>query len=187
MFKRVDRRRKRKEIEESLGLDEDETGVFGLHDTDSSESESDSSESASDSPSSGTSSDGHDTQSRKKRKRGAPPTFFDESDRDEDGEPTINDEEDEEGGSDHSPHPPLTIASALKEPIRPVCAEPEGWECALCPGKVLKHTAMVKVHETSRVRTLQTLGSYYAEGCLVDPPTAFQADTRARYGIQSGR
>jgi hypothetical protein len=148
MFKRVDRRRKRKENEERLGLDEDQWGVFGLHHTDSSESESSDSASTSSSD-----ADGHST---KKRKRGASPPSYDEnSDSEEDGEsePAIDDEEDEEGSNDHGN---LTIASALKEPIRPIEPHSEAWMCVLCPGKTLKHATMVKVHETSRVRRPQS-------------------------------
>ena len=156
MFKRVDRRRKRKENEERLGLDEDQWGVFGLHHTDSSESESDSSDSASTS-----SSDGHST---KKRKRGASPQSYDESSEEEDGEsePASDDEEDEEGSNDHGTHRSLTIASALKEPIRPIDPHSEAWMCVLCPGKTLKHATMVKVHETSRVRRPQSWRSHCA-------------------------
>jgi hypothetical protein len=145
MFKRVDRRRKRKEKEERLGLDEGQLEVFGLHHTDSSESESDSPDSASTS-----SSDGLATQSRNKRKREASSPSYDEDGEDDDSEPATDDEEDE-GNSDHGSHPPLTIASALKEPIRPD-SDSEEWVCAFCPGKSLKHVAMVKVHEASRVR-----------------------------------
>lgn len=157
MFKRVDRRRKRKEIEESLGLDDDERGVFGLHDTDSSESESDASESASTS-SSATSSDGRRIKLKNKRKRGASSPSNDESSENEDDElePVTDDEEDEDGNSEHGTTPLLTIASALQEPVRLICPDPEAWVCAFCPGKILKHAAMVKVHEASRVRTLQT-------------------------------
>jgi len=154
MFKRVDRRRKRKEIEERLGLDDDERGVFGLHDTDSSESESDASESASASSSSATSSNGCRTQPRKKRKRGTSSPSNDESGEDEDGESATD--EDEEGSSEHGIALRLTIASALKEPIHLIRPDPEAWVCTFCPGKILKHAAMVKVHEASRVRTLQT-------------------------------
>jgi len=156
MFKRLDRRHKRKEAEERLGLDEEEREVFGLHDTDSSESGSDSSESASASSSSSpTLSDGHGTRSRRnKRKRGASPS--DKSGDDEDGEPAADDEL--EGNSGRAINPPgtLTISSALREPVRLIRSHPEAWVCAFCPGKVLKHGSMVKVHEASRVRTLQT-------------------------------
>ncbi|KAH9987310.1 hypothetical protein BJV74DRAFT_503144 [Russula compacta] len=148
MFKRVDRRRKRREEQESLDLDEDEREVLGLHDTDSSESESDSSESTSASSSSGTSSDGHGTQSGNKRKRGTSPFPYNESGV---GELATDDEEDEDESSDRGANPPLTIASALQEPIRLIRPHPEAWTCALCPGKILKHMAMVKVHEDSRI------------------------------------
>lgn len=155
MFKRVDRRRKRKENEERLGLDEE---VFGLYHTDSSESESESD--SYDSASTSSSSDGHSTQSRKKRKRGSSPPPCDKSGEDEDGEPAIDDEEDEEGSIDRGTHPSLTIASALKEPIRLILPDSEVWVCVFCPGKTLKHAAMVKVHEASRVRRLQSQRSH---------------------------
>ena len=157
MFKRVDRRRKRKEKEERLGLDEDQLEVFGLHHTDSSESESDSSDSASTSSSS---SDGLATQSRKKRKREVSLPSYDEDGEDEYGEPATDDEGDE-GNGDHESHPLLTIASALKEPIRPD-SDSEEWVCTFCPGKTLKHVAMVKVHEASRVRIDYNLRRYFA-------------------------
>ena len=184
MFKRVDRRRKRKEEEERLGLEEDQLGVFGLHHTDSSESESDSSDSASTGTSS---SDGLATQSRKKRKREASPPLYDEDseDEDSDSEPATDDEEDERN-SDHGSHPPLTIASALKEPIRP---DSDSEECvfAFCPGKTLKHVAMVKVHEASRVSIDCNQRRYCTEEPLTVSPAAFEAHARARHEIQSGR
>ena len=184
MFKRVDRRRKRKEKEEKLGLDEDQLGVFGLHHTDSSESESDSSDSASTS-----SSDGLATQSRKKRKREASPPSCDDDDKDEDGKPATDDADDEEDeeDSDHGSHYPLTITSALKEPIRQH-SDSESWVCAFCPGKTLKHAAMVKVHEASRVRIDYNHSvDICTEEPLTDSQTAFQAHATARHEIQSGR
>lgn len=181
MFKRVDRRRKRKEKEERLGLDEDQLGVFGLHHTDSSESESDSPDSASTS-----SSDGLATRSRKKRKREASSPSYDEDGEDDDSESATDDEEDE-GNSNHGSYPPLTIASALKEPIRPD-SDSEEWVCAFCPGKTLKHVAMVKVHEASRVRIDYNHSvDICTEEPLTDSPAAFQAHARARHEIQSRR
>ena len=152
MFKRVDRRRKRKEIEERLGLDDDARVVFGLHDTDSSESESDASEAAS---SSSTSSDGYRTQLKNKRKRGASAPSDNEGDENESGESATVDEEDESESGENGSALHLTIASALKEPVRFIRTDPEAWVCTFCPGKILKHEAMVKVHEASRVRPLQ--------------------------------
>ena len=173
MFKRVDRRRKREEKQERLGLDEDQLEVFGLHHTDSSESESDSSASTS-------SSDGHATQSRK-RKREVSQSPYDEDDEDEDGEPATGDEEDG-GDSDHG-HLPLTIASALKDPIRPD-SDSETWVCALCPGKTLKHAAMVRVHEGSRVRINYNHSvDICTEEPLTDSPAAPHAHARSSHEV----
>ena len=138
MFKRVDRRRKRKEKEEELGLDDDERDILGLNNTDSSESDSDSSSSSS-------------AQAPKnKRKRR---TSHNESDDDEDSQSTSGDEvvDDEEDVADSL----FSISSALKEPIQLIRADPEAWVCVFCPNKVLKHMAMVKVHEASQARKLR--------------------------------
>ncbi|KAI0254983.1 hypothetical protein BJV78DRAFT_810118 [Lactifluus subvellereus] len=153
MFKRVDRRRKRKEQEESLGLDEDEREVLGLHDTDSSESESDSSESSSTSLPT-TSSDGRGPHPGHKRKRRVSLLSHDENEESKDGELITGDElegDEDDGDSDYETNPPLTISSALREPIRLIRQHPEAWVCAFCPNKTLKHMAMVKVHEASRI------------------------------------
>lgn len=136
MFKRVDRRRKRKEKEEELGLDEDERDILGLNNTDSSESDSDSSSSSS-------------AQAPKnKRKRR---TSHDESDDDEDSQSTSGDEV----VGDEEDVALFSISSALKEPIQLIRADPEAWVCVFCPNKVLKHMAMVKVHEASQARKLR--------------------------------
>ncbi|KAH9178128.1 hypothetical protein EDB89DRAFT_1146889 [Lactarius sanguifluus] len=143
MFKRVDRRRKRKEEEDELGLDEDEREVLGLNNTDSSESDSDSDSSTSSSPS------GRNTHSKNKRKRRTSLGSHDESDDDEDSQPTSGDEvvDGEDIVADHL----LSIASALKEPIQLIRTHPEAWVCVFCPNKILKHGAMVKVHEASQI------------------------------------
>ncbi|KAH9994778.1 hypothetical protein BJV77DRAFT_993057, partial [Russula vinacea] len=143
MFKRVDRRRKRKENEERLGFDEE---VFGLYQLTL----------PNPNPNHPTLPPHPPPQTaqytiRKKRKRGSSPPSYDKSGEDEDGEPAIDDEEDEEGSIDRGTHPSLTIASALKEPIRLILPDSEVWVCVFCPGKTLKHEAMVKVHEASRI------------------------------------
>ncbi|KAH9003029.1 hypothetical protein EDB86DRAFT_3100232 [Lactarius hatsudake] len=146
MFKRVDRRRKRKEEEDELGLDEDEREVLGLNNTDSSESDSDSDSSTS---SSAQARSGHNTHSKNKRKRRTSLGSHDESDDDEDSQPTSGDEvvDGEDIVADHL----LSIASALKEPIQLIRTHPEAWVCVFCPNKILKHGAMVKVHEASQI------------------------------------
>ena len=142
MFKRVDRRRKRKEKEEELGLDEDERDILGLNNTDSSESDSDSSSSSS-------------AQAPKnKRKRR---TSHDESDDDEDSQSTSGDEV-VDGEEDVAL---FSISSALKEPIQLIRADPEAWVCVFCPNKVLKHMAMVKVHEASQARKLRMWSGHH--------------------------
>jgi hypothetical protein len=162
MFKRVDRRRKRKEQEERLGLDEDEREVLGLHDTDSSESESDSSESSSTS-SPTTSSDERGPHPGHKRKRRVSLLSHDENEESKDEELVTGDElEEDSDDGDYETNLPLTISSALQEPIRLIRQHPEAWVCAFCPNKTLKHMPMVKVHEASRARTLQIQGGYCA-------------------------
>jgi hypothetical protein len=182
MFKRVDRRHKRQEQAERLGLDEDEKDILGLHDTDSSESESDSSDSASASSSSSTSLDGRG--GHKRKRRGSLPSYDEEES--ENGGLVTGDEEDEDDGDNiHGTDPSLTITSALQDPIRLIYQHPEAWACAFCPNKILKHTAMVKVHEASRARTLQIQSDHRANQLPTDSPAAFKTLTRARKGLQS--
>ena len=154
MFKRVDRRRKRKKEEENLGLDEDERDVLGLNDTDSSESDSDSSESSS---SQGPSRRSARSKNKRKRRSSLRP---DRSDDDEDSPSTSGDEmvDGEDIVADHL----LSIASALKEPIQLISTHPEAWVCAFCPNKILKHGAMVKVHEASQARKLRMRSGHHA-------------------------
>ncbi|KAI9461582.1 hypothetical protein BJY52DRAFT_1185404 [Lactarius psammicola] len=149
MFKRVDRRRKREEEEENLGLDEDEREVLGLNNTDSSESESDS-DSSSSSPSAQALS-GRSAHSKNKQKRRTSLGSHDKSDDDDDdSQLTSGDEvvDAEDIVADHL----LSIASALKEPIQLIRTHPEAWVCVFCPNKILKHGAMVKVHEASQAQ-----------------------------------
>ena len=155
MFKRVDRRRKRKEEEENLGLDEDEREVLGLNNTDSSESDSDSSES-----SSAEASNGQSTHSKNKRKRRTSLRPHDRSDDDE-GSPSTSGDEVSDGEDIVADHL-LSIATALKEPIQLIHTHPEAWVCVFCPNKVLKHRAMVKVHEASQGRKLRTRSGHRA-------------------------
>ena len=154
MFKRVDRRRKRKEEEEELGLSEDEREILGLNNTDSSESDSDmSSSSSSQGPS------GHNTHSKNKRKRRDSLNSHDKSDDDDDSQSTSGDEAVD--GDDILADHLFSIATALKEPIQLVRTQPEAWVCVFCPNKVLKHGAMVKVHEASQARKLRMWNGYH--------------------------
>ncbi|KAI0043833.1 hypothetical protein FA95DRAFT_1597745 [Auriscalpium vulgare] len=167
MFKRVERRRKRKEEEEELGLDEDMKAVMGLQDTDSSESESDS-DSDSSSEAESSSSVGpakRAPQGGKKRKRveeaKAEADDASSSDGEEEAEDNVDgeekedeeEEEEEEGDSDDEQatgEPAITVSSALRQPIRESIVHPDQSFCAMCPGKILKNSTMVQVHESSK-------------------------------------
>jgi hypothetical protein len=132
MFKRVERRLKRREREDELGLDEDMKEVLGLNDTDSDESESDS-----DLDSHGDIPDADSDE--------------DEVEMDSDGG---NDEED---GSDNEVDQQqseeralITIAEALSNPIFLVSLDPTINECIVCPGKQLKNPKMIEAHTSSK-------------------------------------
>lgn len=132
MFKRLERRLKRKEREDELGLDEDMKEVLGLNDTDSDESESD------------VESDSHggdilDAES-------------DAEEVDEDEEMDLDEEQadsDNEGDQGSDGRALITIAEALTNPIFLVSLDPTVNECIVCPGKQLKGQKMVETHKIS--------------------------------------
>ena len=123
MFKRVERKRKRKEEEEALGLDEETKEVLGLNDTDSDESAS----------SGDDSSDNEDAE-------GA-----DVGAEEEEG---VSEEDDSE---DEDEEATIPIRTALTNPIYVVAIEPTTTHsCAVCPGRILKGSQMLEVHNTSK-------------------------------------
>ena len=138
MFKRVDKRRRQKEREEELGLDEDLKEVFGIQETDTDESDSDS-----DSQEVG----GHLEQGQEGE---------DNADTDEEG--------DFEGQSDNEQEKPpqLLVTDALEDPIYLISLEPDVKGCITCPGKVLKHPKMINVHMSSGVRPV-ALNIFYSQ------------------------
>ncbi|KAG2048410.1 hypothetical protein BDR06DRAFT_776781 [Suillus hirtellus] len=125
MFKRVEKKRKKLEEEEELGIDEDMKGFMGFNDTDSDESASDS-DSGSDEHS--------DVQSG-------------EEDLEEAGYED-GDEMEEEDASDGEEQP-ILLSEALKDPIYIVSLDPDVRACILCKGKVIKGTQMSTVHKAS--------------------------------------
>lgn len=166
MFKRVERRQKRKAKEEELGIDEEMKEAMGLgaQDTDSSESDSNSDDSDSGSEASG---DGTNSKFLSKpvkgglkRKRDEESDAEDhgleadegievddeEAEEAEEGEEAESDEEDEE-----EDQPSMTVSEALQNPLHLVSLDPEIRTCVVCPGKLLKNTKMVEVHMTSNV------------------------------------
>ncbi|KAM5538436.1 hypothetical protein V8D89_007769 [Ganoderma adspersum] len=147
MFKRVERRIRKKEQEEKLGLDEETKEMLGLNaaDTDSDESDS----------SSGSESNSEDHE----QEQGLG------EDEDEDEDENANDaeedvmgqdeedEEDSEAGSnddeEDGDEAPMSVSEALKNPLWHVSLEPEVKACAACPGKLLKNPVMIEVHMKS--------------------------------------
>jgi hypothetical protein len=131
MFKRVEKRRKKLEEEQELGLDDHLKEMLGIPATDSEESDSD--DSSDDSNEEGSEErDGwlnYDGQSV--------------------GEVDEEDEEDEDGVEQL----PISVREALKDPLYPAPGRAEAKLCLVCPGKLLKNSSMVVVHIASSVNT----------------------------------
>ncbi|KAG2341791.1 hypothetical protein BDR05DRAFT_964803 [Suillus weaverae] len=127
MFKRVEKKRKKLEEEEELGIDEDMKEFMGFNDTDSDESASDSD----------SSSDGHS-----------------DADQLQSGEEDLE-EEDEDGDEmeDDDDEPPILLSEALRDPIYVVSLDPDVRACILCKGKIIKSTQMSTVHKASIAHT----------------------------------
>ena len=124
MFKRVDKRRRKKEEEQKLGLDEEVKEIFGIQDTDSEESDSDS-------------DPGDGEEEPEEENSGA----------DEEIDPGEDEDDAEED-------PSITVSQALKDPLYVVSVLPDVKACIVCPGKLLKTVKMVQLHRTSNACTL---------------------------------
>ncbi|EKM78076.1 hypothetical protein AGABI1DRAFT_114901, partial [Agaricus bisporus var. burnettii JB137-S8] len=135
MFKRLERRLKRKEREDELGLDEDMKEVLGLNDTDSDESESDveSDSHGGDIPDAESDDDEADA----------------EEEMDLDEEHYDSDSEGDQGSDERDERALITVAEALTNPIFLVSLDPTVNECIVCPGKQLKGQKMVETHKIS--------------------------------------
>ena len=140
MFKRVEKRIRKKEKEEELGLDGDMKEMLGMHDTDSDESESSSDE----------------DQDVAENDEGSE-VEEDEEEGDEGGEEDASEDEDEDEDEDEGAsaseedEAPLTLSEALKDPLYLIEEEPEVKGCIVCPGKLLKNPVMIDVHLQSGV------------------------------------
>ena len=138
MFKRVQKRLRKREREEELGIDGDMKEVLGLQDTDSDESDS--------------SSEG----------KGSDAEVQDEADDDEedsqDDESVVLEEEGEGDAEvsdtesdDDEDLPEISVTEAVKNPVYIVSIQPKVEACILCPGKLLKNQKMSEVHKASKV------------------------------------
>ncbi|KAF9052455.1 hypothetical protein BDZ89DRAFT_1153835 [Hymenopellis radicata] len=124
MFKRVDRRLKRKAEQEELGIDSELKEALGIPETDSDESESDDD-----------SDDGDDGQ-------------------DENQDDDANDEDDpadEQSSSDEADEDvDMTVKQVLVNPLHPSPSNPDITKCFICPGKLLKNETMIQLHLKSK-------------------------------------
>jgi hypothetical protein len=132
MFKRVERKRKKREEEEDLGLDEDMKEIMGFHDTDSDESNSDSE----------LEGDSEDSSADGVNADGGMEVGMVGKDRDD--EMTS-----EEEGADEEP--PMSVAEALKNPIYLISLDPTVHGCILCRGKLIKSAGMAAAHRNAIV------------------------------------
>jgi hypothetical protein len=135
MFKRVQKRQRKREREEELGIDGDMKEVLGLQDTDSEESDS-SSEGEEDAES----EDGEDEL-----------TVEVPADSEEDEE-LLDEDATESDDEETDELPELSVTEAVKNPVYVVSLEPRTEACILCTGKLLKNQTMSEVHKASKVR-----------------------------------
>ncbi|RDX57446.1 hypothetical protein OH76DRAFT_43878 [Lentinus brumalis] len=143
MFKRIEKRIRKKEEEEELGLDGDMKEMLGMNDTDSDESSSSGSEDESDDEVKVARADGSDAGS-------------DDEDEDAVGDEDDGMDEEEEAESelgseeeDEDEVPSMTVTEVIRNPIYLISAEPEVKACFVCPGKLLKNPIMIDVHMKS--------------------------------------
>ncbi|GBE88013.1 hypothetical protein SCP_1202390 [Sparassis crispa] len=130
MYKRVEKRLKKHQKEEELGLNDEMKEVLGMHDTDSDESSSGESH--------GGDSDGDD--------------FAEDTEGIADGhedEDDLEGEQDTDDDLEEDDEPPMSIAKAVVDPIYTISLEPKVQACLVCPGKLLKNRAMTEIHRKS--------------------------------------
>ncbi|KAI0090147.1 hypothetical protein BDY19DRAFT_905203 [Irpex rosettiformis] len=141
MFKRVQKRMRKREREEELGLDGDMKDVLGLQDTDSDESDSSSEqEDSSDADSQNGADEDEEVDDGEFVELGREDGGPDVSDMDPD-----DDDDDDEGGI-----PEMSVTEAVKNPVYIVSLQPKVEACILCPGKLLKNQKMSEVHKASK-------------------------------------
>lgn len=140
MFKRVQKRLRKREREEELGIDGDMKEVLGLQDTDSDESDSSSEE-----------EEGSDVE--------AQDAADDEEDSQDDGSVILEEEGYAEvldtESDDNEDLPEISVIEAVKNPVYIVSIQPKVEACILCPGKLLKNQKMSEVHKASKVSLLR--------------------------------
>lgn len=126
MYKRAQKRERRKQRDEELGLSGDVIEILSMQDTDSEES------------SSSSNSEGSTTRAGIKRKR------------DDDSDAKISEGEESEASNEfEGSH--ISVKSALENPLYELSAPKDVIGCILCPGKLLKNLQMQRDHVESAV------------------------------------
>ncbi|KAF8630786.1 hypothetical protein AX15_002717 [Amanita polypyramis BW_CC] len=125
MFKRVEKRLKKREQVERLGIDDETRDILGLNDIDSSESDS------------GSELSGSDVN-----------VFQDDVESSDDEDERGSDEEDETPS--HFAFQIFTAQQALEEPIYAHPTQRNAHLCAICPGKTLVSLQSIVQHQASK-------------------------------------
>lgn len=133
MFKRIEKRIRKKEKEEELGLDADTKETLGIHDTDSDESASSSSS------------------EEERDDEGASGAEEDEEAESGDMDEAEDEEEEEAESSSGDDEPHMSVSEALQDPLYVIEDEHNTQGCIVCPGKLLKNPVMIDVHLKSGV------------------------------------
>lgn len=143
MFKRIEKRQRKKEKAEELGIDEN---LYDVQDSDSEDSHSDRSGSDDEDSASGSDvysfsgiGDGIHSED----------IMADDIGSDESGE---EDQGSDAESDDSSDAPPMTIPEAVENPIYQPSLEKEDRWCIVCPGRIFKNEFMVGTHKDSKVR-----------------------------------
>lgn len=133
MFKRVDRRLKRKAEQEELGIDSELKEALGIPDTDSDESDSSDDDEESDED------EGEDEGNVEEDEADV------EKDIDvDDDEEALSDDGSEDDEYDRS------VADVLANPLYPSATDPDKTRCSVCPGKTLSSPLKIGEHLKSK-------------------------------------
>lgn len=148
MFKRIEKRRKRREEEIKLGIDNVTRDVLGLNDTDSEESESDS-DLPSDAFQGESEAEGSEDESESEEAWGGigGGGLDAESDASEEEE---EEAEEADAGPRHIAFPVVTAQQALDDPIYAHPTQDNVQQCSICPGRTLINTQTISQHLASK-------------------------------------
>ena len=145
MFKRIEKRRKRREEEIKLGIDDVTRDVLGLNDTDSEESESDS-DLPSDAFQGESEAEGSEDESENEEAWGG----IGGGGLDVESDASEEEEEEADAGPRHIAFPVVTAQQALDDPIYAHPTQDNVQLCSICPGRTLINTQTISQHLASK-------------------------------------